>query len=242
MLPPIAMLHHVSDAPAHESLGGWRISRRSFLRLLNYLEQNGYQTLTFEDLHGSARMKSRNRIILTFDDCPKHLFDFAIPELLSRKMKASFYMPTAYLGKYNAWDVEEGRAKVELMDENDLLELSRLGMEIGSHSHHHVKLKNVKTEAEIQYEVAFSKAVIEQMIKKTVLSFSYPFASVPKQYKKILSAAGYQYGLSIYQPFETKLALRRFGYYDIDSEERIKRKLSVWYNYFRTLSDPLTKH
>jgi peptidoglycan/xylan/chitin deacetylase (PgdA/CDA1 family) len=114
-----------------------------FLRLLNYLEQNGYQTLTFEDLHDSPRMKSGKRIILTFDDCPKHLFDFAIPELLSRKMKASFYMPTAYLGKYNAWDVEEGRAKVELMDENDLLELSRLGMEIGSHSHHHVKLKNV---------------------------------------------------------------------------------------------------
>lgn len=71
------------------------------------------------------RPSSFKKLILSFDNCPKHLFDFAIPELVKRKMKAVFYMPTANTGGYNSWDEEKGTARMELMNEADLKELAR---------------------------------------------------------------------------------------------------------------------
>lgn len=50
MIPPIAMLHHVSDDPRLASLGSYRINKESFLRLLTFLEKHQYQTLTFNDM------------------------------------------------------------------------------------------------------------------------------------------------------------------------------------------------
>jgi peptidoglycan/xylan/chitin deacetylase (PgdA/CDA1 family) len=240
MIPPIAMLHHVSDDPAHDSLGGWKISRGSFLRLLDHIESNGYQTITFHDLEKKAG--PGKKIILSFDDCPRNLFDFVIPELQRRRMKAAFYMPTAYLGKHNAWDVEEGRAKVELMNEADILALDRLGMEVGAHGHEHVALKKIDNMFILEREISLPKKILEDILGKKIISFSYPFASVPANYQKLLSGAGYRFGLSIYQPIEHRLALRRFGYYDIDDNKRIGRKLSILYKVYRRFTDPVTKH
>lgn len=238
------MLHHVSDSPGHESLGAFCIKRKTFLKFINYLNDHNYQTITFADIvaEKSILNSSSKKIIITFDDCPCHLFDFAIPEMLKRKMKASFYMPTAHMGQYNSWDFEEGRAKVELMNESDLKELDKLGMEIGGHSHHHIKLKEVKNQVKVKEEVTLCKKIIEEIIQKPVYSFAYPFASVPRNYRRILTVAGYHYGLSIYQPLENKLALRRFGYYDSDTERSLQQKLTTLYKWYRMITDPLKKY
>ena len=239
-IPSIVMLHHVSDDPSHASLKPYSISRKIFLQLLNYLEENKYETVGLDDLVAGYSSEQK-KIILTFDDCPKHLFDFAIPELQKRKMKASFYMPTAHIGGTNSWDTEEGRAKVELMNEAELKELSRLGMEVGAHSHHHIRLKGIE-EAALRFEVRECKKILESITGKEVCSFAYPFGSVPKNYRAILAAAGYSYANSIYTPFENDLALRRFIYHDGDTVETLKQKLSFAYQCYRFLTDPLKRY
>lgn len=241
-IPPIAMLHHVSDDPAHSTLGEYCIQRKSFSRLLDYLEKHQYKTITFREIaEGISLPKKGKTIILTFDDCSRKLFDFAIPELVKHKQKACFYMPTAHLGQTNSWDVAEGRAKMELMNETDLKELHNLGMEVGSHSHHHIKLAACTTDT-VKQEVWTSKQFLESILPVTLVSFSYPFASVPENYKDILLNAGFSFGLSIYQPNIDKLALRRFGYYDKDVERRLHFKLSNTYKWYRSLSDPFKKY
>lgn len=242
IFPPIAMLHSVNDS-IDEQLKNWCISRSSFLQLLNFLEKEKIQTTTFFDLAGEKKNKVLSRqAILTFDDCPKHLFEFAIPELMKRRMKAVFYMPTANIGGYNSWDVKEGAGRMELMDEDDLMELSKYGMEIGSHSHHHIRLKAVSDPAQIAKEVSTSKRIIEAITQKQVVSFSYPYGSVPIDHRSILSGAGYQYGVSIYQPFETKFTLRRFGIYDKDTAETLALKFSRRYKWMRKVYDIVKKN
>lgn len=238
-IPPVVMLHHVSDDPSHESLKPYSISHQSFLQLLDYLEEHNYQTVTFADLvhNSSILMLKQKKVILSFDDCPKHLFAFALPELQKRKMKAVFYMPTAHIGGYNEWDAAEGREQVALMNETDLKELCRIGMEVGAHSHHHIRLKEADVSI-VQNEVATSKKILEEITGETVCSFAYPFGSVPAGYQQILSSAGYSYASSIYHPFENEFALRRFIYHDGDTSETLYRKLSFFYKYFRKLTDP----
>jgi peptidoglycan/xylan/chitin deacetylase (PgdA/CDA1 family) len=237
------MLHHVNDDKAYDSLKPFCISKNSFLQLLDYLDKNAYQTIVFGDLQSNNKtLKGKKKVILSFDDCPKHLLEFVLPELVKRNMKAVFYMPTAHIGLHNSWDSEEGRTKVDLMDKADLCQLVSAGMELGAHGHQHIKLKNIEEESEIAFQVAHSKKILEDLTGQNILSFAYPFGSVPKSFKRILNTAGYFFAVSIYQPFQNRFALRRFIYHDGDNLKTIRQKLSGTYKLYRFLTDPLKKY
>lgn len=242
MIPNIIMLHHVSDNISHQSLKPYSISYASFIRLLDYLEDNRFVTLGFEDvLQGKSKNIFQKHVILTFDDCPKHLWDFAIPELLKRKMKAVFYMPTAHFGGTNSWDLNEGRYQVQLMDGEDLQKLHKLGMEIGSHAHEHVRLSDLNSEEKVFESCSKSKQILESLISKPVVSLAYPFGAVPTNYKSILKNAGYEFATAIYHPKGDKFALRRMIYHDGDTIQSLKKKLSIFYRLYRFSTDPFKK-
>ncbi len=236
---PIIMLHEVKNR-SQESANSWCISHDKFSALLDYLYRLNYETITFADIVSKSALRgsSRKKVVLTFDDGYKHLFDFAIPELQKRQMKAAFYIPTSCIGKYNFWDVEKGYEKEEIMNESDLKELDRLGMEVGAHSHHHINLKEAADGRVVAEEISQSKKILEVILNKRVYSFAYPYAAVPKEYKKLLSDEGYYYGLSFYQPYENKFALRRICYHNNDTEQSLRLKLSFPYKILRTLRDP----
>jgi len=229
------MLHHVGDAPLYDSLKPYAISQKSFLRLINFLERKNILTTTFAELAGSQVWPKR-QVILTFDDCSKSLFDFAIPELLKRNMKAVFYMPTAHIGQCNSWDVAEGRSQLELMNELDLRTLVQCGMEIGGHSHHHVKLNQLSA-PQIQQEIHICSTTIAAITQQSVFSFAYPYGAVPEKCDEILENLGIGYALGIFVPKETRFALRRFIYHDGDSDWRIALKMSIIYRLYRQISD-----
>lgn len=238
--PPIAMLHAVSDLP-HESFEDWCISRSTFTRLLDVLEEGGFGTTHFSALTENGK-PAEKAAILTFDDCYRHLFDFAIPELLKRKMTAAFYMPTAHIGSYNVWDEAKGAPRMELMTIAELKELIRLGMEVGAHGHRHRQLAPLAGTPALHEELSLSKKSLEAITGRPVYSFAYPYGSVPRGYRSALGAAGYKYGLSIYQPFESKLALRRFGVYEKDTPAALAKKLSSPYRWMRKVYDAVKRN
>ena len=114
-------------------------------------------------------------------------------------------------------------------------------MEVGAHSHHHIRLKEVN-ERQLLFEVTECKKILEAITGKRIFSFAYPFGSVPLKYKEILSSAGYSFASSIYFPFENELALRRFIYHDGDTRKSIQQKLSPAYKWYRAITDPLKSY
>lgn len=218
-VPSIVALHYVSDDSNLDDLKPWVITHNTYIVLLDYLQAEGYKTLDFEDVKaGKVTAKS---IVITFDDCPKHLWDFAIPELLKRGMKAVFYMPTAYLGGYNEWDADNGHSRVDLMDEEDLKKLVAVGMEVGSHAHNHFMLEEYSKE-DVAVELVKSKTILEAIIKKPVISFAYPYGSTSSKYGPIVKDVGYEFGLSVEEQVESKFAIRRWVYADTDTIASIK--------------------
>ena len=165
---PIAMLHHVEDREDWASLQPYCIGKTTFTRLLDRIEQSGKKGGSLRD---ALQAPSRNNVVLTFDDGAQHLWDYAIPELLSRNMTASFFIPTHHIAKTNSWDVEEGRAEVQLMDESAIRELHKAGMEIGGHSHRHIRLGEVEESGAIQ-ELRMSKEILDDLIQKETQSIS----------------------------------------------------------------------
>lgn len=236
-IPSIIGLHYVTDDEKLNSLKPWAITRQSFLLLVDFLQKEGYTTIGFEELlSGTRRVKT---VILTFDDCPKHLFDFAIPELHKRGMKAVFYMPTALLGTHNKWNTDIGLPQIELMNEQELRDLVNMGMEVGSHAHNHVMLSEC-SEIELKHQLTHSKAILERIIGKPVLSIAYPYGDLPCGYDTLVKDAGYHFGLAIVTPVDSVYALRRWEYHDEDTASSIRWKLSPAYLKYRILNDKWT--
>jgi len=239
---PVIMLHYVLDDP-HESIAKWSITPRKFVEMLDCIDKMHLEVTTFEEIvtRGLSDRQLRNKVVITFDDCPKSLFDFAIPELLKRGMKAVFYVPTAYIGEYNLWDVEEhGTIKTPIMDVSEIKTLMDLGMEIGSHSHHHVLLSKISGENGFD-EISQSKKILERILSKPVYSIAYPYGEIPKRFKSSLKKAGYKFGLSIYSPSQHEFSLRRIGIYQTDSKKSILFKLSKSYHLLREIGSPIKK-
>lgn len=233
------MLHHIANQP-HPSLKKWCISHDKFLALLNSIEEKGLVTTTFQEI--STRKFNagdlNNKIIISFDDCPATLFDFAIPELIRRNMKAVFYMPTEFIDGVNTWDIEEyDMVSVKLMDALQLKSLIASGMEVGSHGEKHLRLDAV-TEKEAFNDIARSKLTLEKLLDHPVYSLAYPYGKVPAKHQSLLKKAGYAYGLSIYTPLESNFALRRFAINESDELKTIHLKLSKRYRIMRLFYDP----
>lgn len=232
------MLHHIGE-PKGKGLENWNISTSKFDLLLNLIEEKQLIVTTFDEISKNPHQNLSKSVILTFDDCPVSLFDYVIPELIKRNMKAVFSIPTAQIGGFNQWDVEEQDfAKINLMSAEQLQYLSGQGMEIASHGHQHLRGKQI---SEIQFlqEIKDSKKQLENLLNKAVSTFTYPYGEVPKKYKILLKKAGYQYGLSIYQASQNNLALRRIGVHQTDTPKSISFKLSKNYQLMRILLDPL---
>jgi len=235
---PIIMLHHIGH-PAGTELNSWSISTQKFSLLLDLIEQKGFKTTTFEEISKGELENQAKKVILTFDDCPSSLFEFAIPELLKRKMKAVFSIPTAQIGGFNQWDVtEQGFARVTLMNAEEIQYLSSMGMEIASHGDHHLRASKIP-EQQFAEEITASKQLLEKLLNKKIFTLAYPYGDVPTNHSQLLKDAGYTYGISIYEPKERNFALRRIGIHESDTSKSISFKLSQGYQLMRTFLDPL---
>ena len=65
---PVAMLHHVSDRKDWDSLQPFVISRETFSRFLDVIENGHYKPITFQQLRKDSRGRGAKEIIISFDN------------------------------------------------------------------------------------------------------------------------------------------------------------------------------
>ncbi|WP_316759923.1 polysaccharide deacetylase family protein [Pedobacter aquatilis] len=217
------------------------ISKNKLVEFLDCIQKKKIETITFEEVFSLQKRRKglKNKIVLTFDDCPISLFDFAIPELQKRGMKAVFYISTNYIDGVNVWDIEEhGTSEVKLMSSEQLRRISSFGMEVGSHGDKHVRFDKMELN-EVCDDMSKSKQLLENILKTPVLSIAFPYGRTPSDAKKILSICGYNFGLTIYSLFQSRYTLRRFQIHQSDNCKTMNRKLGMSYKIMRIIYDPV---
>jgi len=160
---PILEYHMVDtheDADSHP----YNVPPDDFAAQLDYLKSEGYTTITILDFLKAKKGKQQlpeKPIILTFDDGYEDNYTIMLPLLEERGMTAVLFMPTNLIGTpdYLTWD--------------ELRDMSRRGIEIGSHTANHQPLTTFPP-AQQQDEVHLSKLLLEWNSLPTVFSFSYP--------------------------------------------------------------------
>lgn len=181
---PILMYHYIRVNPdPYDRLGfALSVTPSDFVAQMDWLAQNGYHTITFDDLHAylsGARGLPSRPIILTFDDGYADFYSTALPVLRSHDFKAVAYVVSGFIG----WPGYMTAAQVA--------EADRMGIQIGSHTVDHVDLTK-QSSGRLGYELAASKQALELLLGHPVLSFCYPSGRFNSSVAGAVEAAGYQ--------------------------------------------------
>jgi peptidoglycan/xylan/chitin deacetylase (PgdA/CDA1 family) len=195
---------------------------------LEFLKRNHFQTITFNDLLTNEPLP-QNPIIITFDDAYQSFYNTAYPLLKEYGYSAVIYAPLDYLGEWNDWDVQYYGKKYRHISKDELLEVHKNGMEIGSHTFRHLLLTALN-DAELEREIRGSKEWLEDRLNEAVVSIGYPFSRFNDKVIAAARKAGYLFGTAslFIRPLKEEdrlLALKRSNIYRIDGRSGFAKKV-----------------
>ncbi len=206
ILVPILMYHFVGRETLERngrSVSRFNVTAADFEAQLLLLKQLGYHSVTVSEiaaaLEGKATLPQRP-VAITFDDGWREQYDVAFPLLQRYGMRATFFIPTSFIGypRFMTWE--------------ELAELRDAGMEIASHGRKHVNLTDAD-DPEAWREIARSREVLEEKLGVSAVSFAYPYGGYRKGLPAMLERAGYRVAVGIgatpVQRVEARYYLRR---------------------------------
>lgn len=160
---PILEYHMVQQDTPEDSYA-YNVPVEDFQQQLDYLQQEGYTTISIRDFLRAKKgllQLPEKPIILTFDDGYESNYTELLPILEERGLKATIFMVTNSIGKdnYLTWQ--------------QLKDLEKRGIEIGSHTANHLPLTEMSLD-EARNEVKLSKLLMEWNGMKTLYTLSYP--------------------------------------------------------------------
>lgn len=94
---PILMLHTVNDKPQDNPMGVLSVSSKGLDAYLKVFHQWKYQMISMDDLLTGNYDKSRNYIVITFDDGYKDNLTVAMPVLKKYNARATIFVNPAYV-------------------------------------------------------------------------------------------------------------------------------------------------
>jgi peptidoglycan/xylan/chitin deacetylase (PgdA/CDA1 family) len=170
---PILAYHSISDNLFGYSHPYYQINTaiEVFRQQMWWLRDAGYQTMNLADLprYTATNLDGRKNIVLTFDDGYRDFRTEAWPILRQCGFSATVFLVTDRIHQ-----VPRCLEGADYLTWRDVRELCEQGVSFGSHTVSHADLRSLGPE-QIDYELGYSKEIIEQEIGVPVRSFSYPF-------------------------------------------------------------------
>lgn len=215
---PVLMYHSLSDDHDDRASAYYKTSTDPliFRQQMRFLAAEGYKTIHLSD--AVARLQDNqpfagNTVVITFDDGFRDFYTHGFPVLQEFGLTAAIFLPTAFIG-----DDRRGFNNIECLTWQEVREMRKAGIEFGSHTVNHPKLRDLSP-GEIERELVDSKAEMEQQLGESINLFCYPYAfpqenrSFAVNFRRLLAQAGYDCCLT------TELGRVRTG----DDPYRMKR-------------------
>lgn len=162
---PIFMYHHVSNKPTRNLLDyTLTVTTTAFNAQLDWLQAQGYHSINMTELFDAlyfGKALPSHPMILTFDDGYEDMYTDAVPALLAHHYRGVFFIITGMIGgRYMTW------SQVRALDQ--------YGMQIASHTVHHINIGQPPAYTTTQKELLDSKNTLQAQSGKPVQFFCYP--------------------------------------------------------------------
>jgi peptidoglycan/xylan/chitin deacetylase (PgdA/CDA1 family) len=205
---PILMYHSISSI-ATPLFKQFTVSPMLFEQHIAYLSHHSYTPITVTQFVNSLAQEvsvlPERPVVLTFDDGFTDFFLDALPILKRYGFSATLYIPTAFIGQTSRWLQREKEATRPVLSWDQLMEISRCGIECGAHSHSHPQL-DVLPSSLAYDEITRCKHILEDHLGQQVMSFAYPYGYYTKTVCKLVQMAGYTSACAVKQAFSSVAA------------------------------------
>jgi peptidoglycan/xylan/chitin deacetylase (PgdA/CDA1 family) len=186
---PILMYHKIGVRPRRVRLKGLYVTPAVFARQVQELADAGFSSALPGETFPAESIPAR--VVLTFDDGFRNVFENAMEPLASHGLRAIQFLVPHFLGKLNEWDLREGEAAESLMDPIQVKDWIAAGHQIGSHSMSHARLTRL-TLRDAREEVFASKKKLEDTFGIPIEHFCYPYGDWNKAVRDLVIEAGYR--------------------------------------------------
>lgn len=185
---PILMYHQIRVYPMpgqkfSKVAAALSVSPESFKKQMQWLNDNNYITINatqlIKYLNKEITFGNKKPIMLTFDDGYENAYKEVIPVMESFKQIGTFYIISTYHGRHG------------YLNDDEIKDLEKRGMTIGSHTRNHPNLKTVSA-SNAADEIIGSKNDLEMLLGHKVVDFAYPYGEHNDAVIALLKKAGYQ--------------------------------------------------
>lgn len=190
---PVLAYHKIDEPTTDIKLRGAFTSPKNFATQMRYLIKCNFEFYTASELIDFYRQNGAfpaRAITLTFDDGWKDNYTNAFPIMKELGIKATIFLVPSCIGERSAKVVADGEGEREHLSTEDILEMSKYGIEFGSHTLNH-KLLHQISDKEVAFEVTESKKEIENLLCKPCRIFAYPAGFYTDAAQDAVKGAGY---------------------------------------------------
>jgi peptidoglycan/xylan/chitin deacetylase (PgdA/CDA1 family) len=137
------------------------------------------------------------RVAVTFDDGYAEIGKNALPELEERGIPSTIFVPSGNLGGRPMWNQASGCGSGEdrIFTPEELRDLARPLVRIGSHTVSHADLTTLGTEEALR-ELCRSKEELEDILGTRVDLVAFPYGANTEHLAELSRSAGYRFGLT----------------------------------------------
>lgn len=165
------------------------ISVETVRQLVSCIRANGLQIASLSEATGND-----GKVAITFDDGYDDIFEL-LPYLRDEKIPITVFVPTAFIGRGNSWDSFLVSGKRRHLNEAQIVDLAKSGVQLGSHTHNHVDL-TLLSDQEIERELKVSKGILQSLTGQPINEIAYPFGNWNDRVIDIAKKTGYLHGLT----------------------------------------------
>lgn len=190
--------HGIHDQPAN----AYAVASNDFAQHMQFLAQQ-CSLLTLDRLVACLRKDEPlppRAVAVTIDDGYQDAYTHAFPILQRWAVPATVFLPVDFIGAASA-QVEQvaGRlAQAEFLSWQQVAEMSRHGIDFGSHTLSHVSLTRLSPR-QAQVELERSKARLEDELGKPATGLAYPYGTVrdfSPAVERLAAEAGYAWAVT----------------------------------------------
>ena len=154
------------------------VSCTNFKIQMEFLKQEGYQTVSLHDVVTHSVSVVQRPVVITFDDGYRDNYENAFPIMKSFGFTGTVFLVTDKIGKDDFLTLDQ------------IQEMKRSGFEFGSHTSSHMELPNLSYE-EKEREIVKSKSELEKKLGEPVNFFCYPKGLYDSDSLKLVQTAEY---------------------------------------------------
>lgn len=176
-----------------------------FFKANLYFLKRHTNVVSLDDFFSGKLSSKKINVVITFDDGYKSWVTLAVPTLKELGLPAIFFVTSDFIGLSKEEQDEFALTNLFLtrgpqrmtggLSLDDMRRIVRDGFAIGGHTLKHLNLGKVRDRAQIRYEIAEDKRILEKATGIKIEYFSYPFGACNNpeiNLEEVLQESGYR--------------------------------------------------